>query len=105
MTAALVTRRCLYVRAGLVKPQKPTQDVRGMANSTKIKDRKSAICVIPPRHLWDAIQDIRLFNDKGFVRCARCSTEVHEYESIIVAVCHASLCVLMLFCCVGGHPT
>ena len=33
------------------------------------KDHKSAVCIIPPRHVWDAIQDIRLFNDKGFVRC------------------------------------
>ena len=40
-----------------------------MVNGSRTKDHKSAICIIPPRHLWDAIQDIRLFNDKGFVRC------------------------------------
>ena len=40
-----------------------------MVRSSRTKDHKSAICIIPPRHLWDAIQDIRLFNDKGFVRC------------------------------------
>jgi len=36
--------------------------------STRNKDHKSAICVIPPRTLWDGVQSIRCFNDPGFVR-------------------------------------
>lgn len=39
------------------------------ASAAGKKDQKSAVCIIPPRHVWDAIQDARIFNDKSFVRC------------------------------------
>ncbi|CAD7696183.1 unnamed protein product [Ostreobium quekettii] len=32
------------------------------------KDHKSAVCLIPPRWLWDEVQQVRCFNDPAFVR-------------------------------------
>ncbi|BDA50341.1 hypothetical protein COCOBI_16-0170 [Coccomyxa sp. Obi] len=32
------------------------------------KDHKSAIAIVPPRHLWPEIQEIRFRNDKSFLR-------------------------------------
>lgn len=32
------------------------------------KDHKSAIAIVPPRHLWPKIQEVRFRNDKNFLR-------------------------------------
>lgn len=59
----------LGVHASAVKSQQLARHMSEMVNSLRQKDHKSAVCIIPPRPVWDAIQEIRLFNDKGFVRC------------------------------------
>lgn len=68
-----------------------------MVSSSRMHDHKSAICIIPPRHLWDAIQDIRLFNDKSFVRCET-TRKSKEYRGAVVAVFHALTYVLIPLC-------
>lgn len=32
------------------------------------KTFKSAVCLVPPRHTWGPIQEVRCFNDKSYVR-------------------------------------
>jgi hypothetical protein len=32
------------------------------------KTHKTAVCLIPPRRVWEAIQDVRVWHDKSFTR-------------------------------------
>lgn len=58
----------LGVHASAAKSQQLARHMSNMPANVNQKDHKSAVCIIPPRPVWDAIQEIRLFNDKGFVR-------------------------------------
>jgi hypothetical protein len=72
------------------------------------RDHKSAMCIIPPRHVWDAIQDIRLFNDKGFVRCVSSSASPKLKLHCASAICYRVLATVVfdsLCLGVGGPHT
>ena len=75
--------RYLGVHCNVTKPQHISRNCSKMSNSSHTKDHKSAVCIIPPRPVWDAIQEIRLFNDKGFVRCG--STPIGIYLTTAVS--------------------
>jgi len=101
-SAALRGRTCLGVRANLMRPQQLAKQTRNMTGSAHNKDHKSAVCIIPPRNVWDAVQNIRLFNDKGFVRYVLKLTSKARvlYECASPAV-HTDPC----HCHAGGLPT
>ena len=39
-----------------------------VSNISIIKDHKSAVAIVVPRSVSQQVQDVRIFNDKGFVR-------------------------------------
>lgn len=45
-----------------------------LMTATLAKAHTSALCLIPPRAVWERIQDVRCFNDRNFIRraCAAC---------------------------------
>lgn len=51
-----------------VKNWDPSKLPVTMQHGAPQKDHKSALCLIPPRHLWSQVQEVRCFRDKGFCR-------------------------------------
>lgn len=49
-----------------------------MSNNKKVV--KSAICIIPPKELWDDIQEIRKENDKAY---SRWPPHINLYDMIL----------------------